>query len=175
MSRPSWCETATAESVPPRDEAATRPASSSRGGRLVSPVCDRQHRAAPRVLRELASTMAEDILMTAGHRTRASRSPDLSEAPKPVRFAGPRYVGPSTLEASRTPLQLLLIPYLGQSKIDRLARYGVHTVEELARLDPTDRHLAMNVTKNSRPDLAVRTLAKWRAKAQRFLLDKADA
>lgn len=64
-----------------------------------------------------------------------------------------------------------MIPYLGKSKIMRLISLGISTVEALAALDPQDRVLAMKLTKNSRPDLAVRTLARWQAKACRFLQD----
>lgn len=80
---------------------------------------------------------------------------------KPVRFDGPLFVG-----FARIPLTK--ISYLGKSKIERLRKCGIQTVEDLAKID-TSRQMAMLVTRNSRPDLAMRTLYKWKKKAQLFL------
>ncbi|KAJ8598780.1 hypothetical protein CTAYLR_010557 [Chrysophaeum taylorii] len=69
-----------------------------------------------------------------------------------------------------TPLDARTIPYLGKSKVARLAKLGVLTVEDLARVDPEDRLFAVAATKNNRSDHAKRTLQKWRDKAIMYLL-----
>lgn len=61
-----------------------------------------------------------------------------------------------------TPLDPRTIPYLGKSKVSRLARLGVLTVEDLASVNPDDRLFAVAATKNNRSDHAKRTLQKWK-------------
>lgn len=59
------------------------------------------------------------------------------------------------------PLDARTIPYLGKSKISRLASLGVLTVEDLANVNPDDRRLAVAATTNNRSDHAKRTLQRW--------------
>lgn len=59
------------------------------------------------------------------------------------------------------PLDARTIPYLGKSKISRLATLGVLTVEDLANVNPDDRRLAVAATTNHRSDHAKRTLQRW--------------
>jgi len=75
-------------------------------------------------------------------------------------------------QAAPTPLDARTIPYLGKSKVSRLASLGVLTVEDLASVNPDDRLFAVAATKNNRSDHAKRTLQKWRDKALNYLMTK---
>jgi hypothetical protein len=83
-------------------------------------------------------------------------------AKRPRKHVAHGNLDPQTLQA-RTPLEPKTLRLLGQVKVKRLQKFGVRTVEDLAVLNDTDdRLLAMNITKNKRPDLAVKTLKGWR-------------
>jgi len=87
------------------------------------------------------------------------------------RYAKAPVQGPKRQKTS-TPLDARTIPYLGKSKVSRLASLGVLTVEDLAHVNPDDRLFAVAATKNNRSDHAKRTLQKWRDKAINYLMTK---
>jgi hypothetical protein len=83
-------------------------------------------------------------------------------------------------EQALTPLEPKTLRLVGKVKVKRLRQFGVTTVEDLAYLKENgfsenhDRLLAMSITKNKRPDLAVKTLERWCNSAMQHLRHQHD-
>ena len=68
-----------------------------------------------------------------------------------------------------TPLDPTTLKGLGPMKVERLAAVGIRTVEQLARVDITDRAFVEAVTRSRCFDVGATTLINWKGRAIAFL------